>query len=193
MMTRPISEQAGPIASIRSSLVAADRSPEPAGGSTVARNMPRCAAVLLLSALPSALAISSLTYEYAPFGSVDSQYESSVHVGHTNMQLKSNGGEALEAFAHHAYVVSKSATEGEQHSGSNTDREPEELCSETGGPKMCQHDTLYSHNNDRPLFLGMAGGQRFVPLLWADVPTDGREGYGSRADVPVRVTHVGLS
>ena len=155
--------------------------------------MPRCAAVLLLSALPSALAISSLTYEYAPFGSVDSQYESSVHVGHTSMQLKSNGGEALEAFAHHAYVVSKSATEGEQHTGSNTDREPEELCSETGGPKMCQHDTLYSHNNDRPLFLGMAGGQRFVPLLWADVPTDGREGYGSRADVPVRVTHVGLS
>ena len=61
----------------------------------------------------------------------------------------------------------------EQHTGSNTDREPEELCSETGGPKMCQHDTLYSHNNDRPLFLGMAGGQRFVPLLWAALALGG--------------------
>ena len=152
--------------------------------------MPRRAAVLLLTALPGALAISSLTYEYAS-NAVDEDYES--HIGHAshglNMELTN-----VHPFAHHAYVVSESAWTGDgldhTHSGENARHEPDDLCA-PDGPHACAHDVLYSHN-DGPLFLGMAGGQRFVPLLWADLPT-GAEYGGSRKDVPVRVTHVGLS
>ena len=152
--------------------------------------MPRRAAVLLLTALPGALAISSLTYEYAS-NAVDEDYES--HIGHAShghaMELTN-----IHTFAHHAYVVSESSWTGDgldhTHSGENARHEPEDLCA-PDGPHACQHDVLYSHN-EGPLFLGMAGGQRFVPLLWADLPT-GAEYGGSRKEVPVRVTHVGLS